>query len=233
MGVANQTSIEAYHMKKFLVATIASAAIAAPLAAQESVITGRESTFSITPYAGYMFFGDLGDVSANTDLTQDDAFMFGAQGKVRMTSRWAVYGNAAYSKTNFQVESEAGGTPVNVSGDIGYFLGDVGLEYRLPFRFAGGSVGPFVQGGIGAVRYSPDVDDLSDENATTNVAFNAGVGIDFNAGPVGLQLMLKDYVTSLDWNEVSETIDNQDDGDFDASKVANNLALTLGVRINF
>ena len=86
-------------MKKFLVATLASAALAAPALAQDSqsAITGRQSTFSITPYAGYMFFGDLGDVSATTDLTQDDAFMFGAQGKIRMTSRWAVYGNAAYS----------------------------------------------------------------------------------------------------------------------------------------
>ena len=220
-------------MKKFLVATLASAVIATPALAQQSVITGGQSTFSITPYAGYMFFGDLGDVSPTTDLTQDDALMFGAQGKVRMTSRWAVYGNAAYSKTNFEVEDEVTGGGVAASGDIGYFLGDVGLEYRLPFSFRGGSVGPFVQGGIGAVRYSPDTDDLNDENATTNVAFNAGVGIDFNAGPVGLQLMLKDYVTSLDWREVSETIDNQDDGDFDASKVANNLALTLGVRINF
>src|SRR5687768_12823575 len=98
-------------MKKFLVATLASAVIAAPAAAQDaqSAITGRQSTFSITPYAGYMFFGDLGDVSATTDLTQDDAFMFGAQGKIRMTSRWAVYGNAAYSKTNFEVEPENGG----------------------------------------------------------------------------------------------------------------------------
>ena len=221
-------------MKKFLVATLASAVIAAPAAAQDaqSAITGGQSTFSITPYAGYMFFGDLGDVSATTDLTQDDAFMFGAQGKIRMTSRWAVYGNAAYSKTNFEVEPENGGTATPTSGDIGYFLGDVGLQYSLPFSFRGGNVAPFIQGGVGAVKYSPDVDDLNAEG-TTNVAFNAGVGLDINAGPVGLQLMLKDYVTSLDWREVSEVVDNQDDGDFDASKVANNLALTLGVRINF
>ena len=221
-------------MKKFLVATLASAAIAAPAVAQDaqSAVTGRQSTFSITPYAGYMFFGDLGDVSANTDLTQDDAFMFGAQAKIRMTSRWAVYGNAAYSKTNFQVEPEDGGAPTDVSGDIGYFLGDVGLQYSLPVTFRGGNVAPFIQGGIGAVKYSPDVDDLN-ADGTTNVAFNAGVGLDVNAGPVGLQLMLKDYVTSLDWREVSEVVDNQEDGDFDSSKVANNLALTLGVRINF
>lgn len=221
-------------MKKFLVATLASAVIAVPAVAQDSqsAITGGQSTFSITPYAGYMFFGDLGDISATSDLTQDDAFMFGAQGKIRMTSRWAVYGNAAYSKTNFQEESETGGDPTDISGDIGYFLGDVGLQYSLPFSFQGGNVAPFIQGGIGAVKYSPDVDDLNAEG-TTNVAFNAGVGLDVNAGPVGLQLMVKDYVTSLDWRDVKGTVDNQDDGDFDSSKVANNLALTLGVRINF
>lgn len=221
-------------MKKFLVATLASAAIAAPAVGQDSqsAITGRQSTFSVTPYAGYMFFGDLAERQGGTDLTNDDAFMFGAQGKIRMTSRWAVYGNAAYAKTNFQEEVEGSSTAIPTSGDIGYFLGDVGLQYSLPFSFAGGNVAPFVQGGIGAVKYSPDVDDVN-ADGTTNVAFNAGVGLDVNAGPIGLQLMLKDYVTSLDWRDVKGTIDNQDDGDFDSSKVANNLALTLGVRINF
>lgn len=221
-------------MKKFFVATLASAVIAVPAAAQDSqsAITGRQSTFSITPYAGYMFFGDLAERQGGTDLTNDDAFMFGAQAKVRMTSRWAVYGNAAYSKTQFQEEVEGTSTVTPISGDIGYFLGDVGLQYSLPISFAGGNVAPFVQGGIGAVKYSPDVDDLN-ADGTTNLAFNGGVGLDVNAGPLGLQLMVKDYVTSLDWRDVKGTIDNQDDGDFDASKVANNLAVTVGVRINF
>lgn len=214
-------------MKKFLVATLASAVIATPALAQQSVITGGQSTFSITPYAGYMFFGELAETGPTSDLSNEDGFMFGAQAKVRMTSRWAVYGNAAYSKTQFEDEQDDGGTASPISGDIGYFLGDVGLEYRLPFSFQGGNIGPFVQGGIGAVKYSPDSDDLN-ADGTTNVAFNAGVGVDFNVGPLGMQLMLKDYVTSLDWDKV-RTVDSDIDGD----RVANNLALTLGAHINF
>ena len=214
-------------MQKFLVATLASAALATPALAQESMVTGRQSTFSVTPYAGYMFFGELAETSPTSNLSNEDGFMFGAQAKIRMTSRWAVYGNAAYSKTQFEDEQDegVGGNPI--SGDIGYFLGDLGLEYRLPFSFQGGNVGPFVQGGVGAVKYSPDSDDLN-ADGTTNVAFNVGAGIDFNVGPVGLQLMLKDYITSLDWDQV-RNVDTNIDGD----RVANNLALTLGAHINF
>lgn len=223
-------------MKKFLVATIASALITAPALAQtpESTITGGQSTFSITPYAGYMFFGSLGDVGPNSELTNDDSWIVGAQAKVRLTSRWAVVGNFGYSKTNTEIEfdTDIAAGDVATSGDIGYWLADADLQYQLPMSWNDGKVAPFIQGGIGMVRYTADFDDIESESAT-DLQFNAGVGLDIDRGPIGFQLMLKDYVTSLDWNDLGAFGDEVQDDTIDSSKIANNLALTAGIRINF
>lgn len=221
-------------MQRILVTTIASALLATPALAQQSAVTGGESTFSLTPYAGYMFFGNLADVGPNTTLTNDDSWLAGAQAKVRMTSRWSVVLNGAYSKSDFQtVTAVPGQTTTTNVGEIGYWLGDVGLEYRTPFRFRNGAVSPFLQAGVGAVRYTADANDLGSDN-TTNVQFNFGGGLDIDAGPVGFQLMVKDYVTSLDWDNLRGV--NYGDiatGDADRSSIANNIALTAGIRINF
>jgi len=220
-------------MKKYIVATLASALLAAPVAAQtpESVVTGGQSTFSLTPYAGYMMFGSLADLGEDVNLTNDNSWLAGAQAKIRMTSRWSVVGNFAYTKSNLEIEEEGGSGPdTRASGDLGYWLGDLGLQYQLPFSWNEGKVSPFVQAGVGAVRYTLDANDLTDEESSTNLQFNAGVGLDIDRGPIGFQLMLKDYVTSLDWNEFGDlpSID-----DVDRSRIAHNLALTAGIRINF
>jgi hypothetical protein len=220
-------------MKKFVIATKASAILAAPALAQtpESTVTGRQSTFSITPYAGYMFFGSLADISSNTHLSNDNSWIAGAQAAVRMTSRWSVLGNFAYSKTKTEIKVEDG-TNVTTSGDIGYWLADADLQYQLPISWNEGSVSPFIQGGVGMVRYTADFNDINAEDSYTDLQFNAGVGLDIDRGPVGFQIMLKDYVTSLDWNDFGDFSDDVQD-DVDTSKIANNLALTAGLRIHF
>ena len=222
-------------MKKYIVGTIAALAIAAPAAAQEtpeSLASGRQSTFSITPYAGYMWFGDLAEYATGSDLTNDDSWIVGAQGKIRMTSRWSVVGNFAHSKTKFVVENAPTGAEVPTTGDIGYWLMDAGLQYQLPVAMRNGTISPFIQGGIGAVRYSAEADDIRSAN-NTDLAFNAGIGLDIESGPVGFQIMVKDYVTSLDWNEFRDFTNQVADDDLDRSRIANNIALTAGLRINF
>ncbi len=221
-------------MKKFIVISLASTIVATPALAQEtpeSLLTGRQSTVSVTPYAGYMFFGNLGDLDANTRLSNENSWVTGAQAKFRMNSQWSLVGNAAYARTNFRaVPASGGGTGSgsNISGDIGYWLGDVGVQWQLPFSMRNGSISPFVQTGVGAVRYSSNANSPSAEGSTTNAQFNAGVGLDIESGPLGIQLMLRDYVTSFDWNRVRAVDDNTD-----RSRIANNLALTAGLRINF
>lgn len=223
-------------MNKYIVGTLAAFAIAAPAAAQEtpeSLASGGQSTFSLTPYAGYMWFGDLAEYATGSDLTNDDSWVIGAQAKVRMTSRWSVVGNFAHSKTQFVVENEpTGGPTVPTSGDIGYWLMDAGLQYQLPVAVRNGTISPFIQGGVGAVRYSAEADDF-ESASNTDLAFNAGVGFDIESGPIGFQVMVKDYVTSLDWNEFRDFTNQVADDDIDRSRIANNIALTAGLRINF
>ena len=217
-------------MKKYVVAVAALSILSTPALAQnapQSAVTGRQSTFSLTPYAGYMMFGNLAEYDNGTSLTNDDSWLVGAQAKVRMNSQWALVLNGAYSKSEFRVEDEDG-AGVDISGDIGYWLADAGLQWQLPFTWREGSIAPFVQGGIGAVRYSSDANSPDAEGSTTNLQFNAGVGLDIDMGPIGLQLMAKDYVTSFDWNKIREVEDNTD-----RSRIANNIALTAGLRINF
>lgn len=221
-------------MKKYIVATLASALLAAPAAAQtpESVVTGGQSTFSITPYGGYMIFGSLADIDANTNLTSDNSWLVGAQAKIRMTSRWAVVGNVGYTKSNLEFEDEGSPNPdTPASGDLGYWLGDLGLQYQMPFSWNEGRISPFVQAGVGAVRYTFDANDVTDDNSSTNLQYNAGVGLDIDRGPIGFQLMLKDYITSLDWNDLRDTPTSV--GEIDRSNIAHNLAITAGIRINF
>ena len=222
-------------MKKYIVGTIAALAIAAPAAAQEtpeSLASGRQSTFSITPYAGYMWFGDLAEYDTGSDLTNDDSWVIGAQAKVRMTSRWAVVGNFAHAKTKFVVENEPTNTTFPTTSDIGYWLMDAGLQYQLPVAVRNGTISPFIQGGIGAVRYSAEPDDF-ESPSNTDLAFNAGIGLDIESGPIGFQVMVKDYVTSLDWNEFRDFTNQVGDDEIDRSRIANNIALTAGLRINF
>ncbi|HEY0970579.1 MAG TPA: outer membrane beta-barrel protein [Gemmatimonadales bacterium] len=228
-------------MRKFIVSSIAGSiaacAIAAPLAAQEtpqSLATGGQSTFSITPYAGYMWFGDLAEYATGTELTNDDSWIVGAQAKVRMTSRWSVVGNFGYARTNFELEEgPVLGPDVPTSGEIGYWLMDADLQYQLPFTMRNGTVSPFIQGGIGAVRYTAEADDFDADQSKTDLAFNAGIGVDIESGPIGFQIMLKDYVTSLDWDKFRDFTNQVADDEIDRSRIANNLALTAGLRINF
>jgi opacity protein-like surface antigen len=235
-GTTRFTHNEATHdMNKLFVSTVAALAIAAPAAAQnspQSLATGGQSTFSLTPYAGYMWFGDLAEYAGGTDFTNEDSWVVGAQAKVRMTSRWSVVGNFAYSKTEFELENEPADQSIPTSGEIGYWLMDADLQYQLPFSFRNGTIAPFIQGGIGAVRYSTEADDF-DSESQTDLAFNAGVGLDIESGPIGFQIMLKDYVTSLDWDDFEAFRGQVQDEDLERSRIANNLALTAGLRINF
>src|SRR5687768_956325 len=102
-----------YIVNKYVAATLATALAASPALAQtpESVVTGGQSTFSITPYAGYMMFGSLAELGPDVNLTNDDSWMAGAQAKIRMTSRWSVVGNFAYTKSNLEVEVEDSEAP--------------------------------------------------------------------------------------------------------------------------
>ena len=216
-------------MKKFIVGAALVAVIAAPAAAQESVTGAKASVFSITPYAGYMMWGDFFEASNGVEYTQDNSGIFGGEATLDLGRAFSLVGNFGYSKTHFEFEGgTAGETPA--SQDVGTFLYDGALRFKLPFSAGMTSFSPYVQGGVGAVRWSFDTNDFNDEDATTNVAYNVGVGATWKVSGIGLRLEAKDYITSLDWTKPSNA---NDFNDIEGKDIAHNWALSLGVTFAF
>jgi opacity protein-like surface antigen len=216
-------------MRRFFVSAALAAAVAAPLQAQDAgdPVTSGHGSFFVGPYAGYMVFGDLAE-SSTGEFSNEDGGFYGAQAGWSFSPNFTLLGNLGYTKSKFTFESDAGPTS-NLTGDIGIWLYDANLQFRLPFQQADSWIAPFAQVGAGAIRYTPDVDDLDGEDSQTNVAFNAGIGADFQwMESVGVRLMVKDYITSLQWDD-DETIG----GDFDDAETQHNWAFTVGVNFGF
>src|SRR5687768_8036980 len=71
-------------MRKFLVTAGLLAAIAAPMQAQTpgEAVTSGQSSFYVSPYAGYVWFGDLFDFGNDVELSTDNGALFGVQAGV-------------------------------------------------------------------------------------------------------------------------------------------------------
>ena len=215
-------------MKQLIVGAALLAALAAPLGAQSGQpVTSGHGSFYVGPYAGYMFFGDLYKGTNNVDYKNEDGGFYGAQAGFSISPNVSILGNLGYSKTKFTLENVPGGTQ-NVSGDIGSWLYDADLQFRLPFEQKDSWIAPFVQLGAGAIRYTQNYKDFNSK-AQTNVAFNGGIGADFQwKNNVGIRLMAKDYVTSLKWSN-----DNTITTDVAKGQTAHNWAITAGLNIGF
>jgi hypothetical protein len=208
-------------MKRLIVGALALATFAAPLAAQSS----KPAVFTISPYVGYMNFGDYFETSNNIEFSNENGALYGAQAQLDMGRFVSLYGNFGYTSTKFRFENYFGsGQALNLN-DVGVWLYDGGLQLRMPIaQGASSGISPFVQAGGGAVRYSSESDDIQ-SSSSTNAAFNFGGGIDWQVGKLGIRLMAKDYVTSLDWTEF-------DNVELDDRK-AHNWGFTAGFKIGF
>jgi hypothetical protein len=178
-------------MNKLFVGAAFVAAIAAPVAAQQSVVTGQPSVFTMTP-------------------------------------NLALVGNFGYSRTNWEFEFT--GPVERFAGDVGVWLYDGNLQLKFPFAAGAGTFSPFAQAGVGAIRFTADQDDFADADGATNVAFNAGLGADFNVGALGLRFMVKDYISAFKWDEFRNANDPNDLSDAETS---HNFAFTLGLKLGF
>ncbi|HJU88276.1 MAG TPA: outer membrane beta-barrel protein [Gemmatimonadaceae bacterium] len=205
--------------------------LGAALAASVATVSVAEAQSSspigveLTPYAGYMHFGDLFEFSDGTELSMKDAALFGVQGGVRLGQSWALLGNLGYVKSEFTNEFPSA-PQQSISPDVGVFLMDASLQYKLPVY---GPVAPFIQGGVGGIKYTFDTDDIQGAG-NTDVAFNAGVGADVQLSrALGLRLMVKDYITNLSWDNLNDV---QADDDIEGN-TAHNLGFSLGLKIGF
>ncbi|HEV8124794.1 MAG TPA: hypothetical protein VGP80_11150 [Gemmatimonadales bacterium] len=191
--------------------------VAAPLRAQQ----GRLPV-GITPYVGYMSFGSLVSGPLGSRLTNGTGAVYGGQITLPISRSIAVYGNLAYSKPGLEVGIPIlGGVAVGQSSVLMY---DGGLQLSGSAGRGGRGIVPFVQAGVGGMRYSFDIAPI--HLTATNLAFNAGLGINVPLGSnLGIRLMAKDYIGKFDAQEVSGININ--------TKTTHNFAASVGVTLGF
>ena len=178
---------------------------------------------SITPYGGYMVFGSILNGPLGTNLTSAAAPVYGAQVNLPLGSSVSIVGNLAYSQPNLEV-----GIPILGGIDVGksdVWMYDAGLQLSAPAMSGQRSIIPFVQAGIGGMKYNVQVAGLN-TNAS-NLAFNAGVGADLPlAQNIGLRIMAKDYIGKFDVNQATSL-------DVTSGKTSNNIAISAGLKLGF
>lgn len=187
---------------------------AAPLQAQRA-----GGSLGITPYAGYIHFGNLANGPLGTRLRDAGAAVYGAELSLGLVPSLALIGNVAYSQPDLQIGAPLlGGVSVGQSSVLLY---DAALRLRVP---TGGllPISPFVQAGAGAVRQSVSIDPVSTH--ATNFAYNVGAGADVAIAPhLGLQLMAKDYIGKFDAKQATGL--NID------TKTTHNWSVSAGLRL--
>ena len=205
-----------------LAGAFAIAVLAAPAGAQRSApATG--TAFALTPYAGYMIFGDMMKGPLGTSISNAPSALYGAQLGMAIAPNVSLIGNVGYTRSNLQVGVPfLGGYSVAESSTLLY---DGGLQLDLPLSTASGlSFKPYLQAGVGAMRYSVDASILSTQ--ATNFAGNLGLGADLGLGQaIGLRLMAKDYIGKFDFKDAT-SLDVQ-------GSTAHNWALSAGLRLSF
>jgi hypothetical protein len=174
----------------------------------------------IAPYAGYMVFGNLIDGPLGTSVRTADAPLFGAQLGLSLTPSLSIVGNVAHSSTSIEA-----GIPLLGGIELAkskVWMYDAGLQLDMGNPAARTS--PFVQVGAGAMRHSVAIGPVN--TSATNVAINAGVGVDVQMGQnIAMRLMAKDYYGKFDFEEAALI-------DIGGDKT-HNFALTAGIKIGF
>jgi len=191
--------------------------LAAPLHAQ----SGRSVSFGITPYAGYMKFGNLVNGPLGTSVRGAAGPVYGAEATVGITPGVALVGNLAYASSDLEVGVPVvGGLSLGKSSALLY---DAALRLSVPLSAgAGPSIRPFVQAGAGAMRQEIEVASIATH--ATNLAYNVGAGVEVPLGQrLGLQLMAKDYIGKFDARQATSV-------DVEA-KTAHNWTVSAGVRL--
>ncbi len=218
--------MSARHVRSAALTAFTLSAAALPLGAQVFTASSAKSTtpsISITPYAGYMLFGDMLSGPLGTSLSSHNGAVYGAQLGVPLTSNIAIVGNIAHSTPALQVGVPFfGGASFGQSSLWAY---DAALELSMPVGTATSRpITPFIQVGGGAMKYSVNIDGIN-TNAT-NAALVLGAGADLPLSRnFGLRLMARDYVGKFDFKQAL--------GVGGAGNTTHNFALSAGVKLSF
>jgi len=196
--------------------------LAAPvLAVAQTAAPG--TVLRLSPYAGYMVFGNYLDGPLGTSVSNAPGVLYGTQVGLSLSQNLSLIGNIGYTQADIRV-----GVPIFGGISVGHsqiLMYDAGLEYDLGSSKAGAlPFSPFIQAGAGAMRYNIDASVLTTQ--ATNFAGNVGLGADFSLGRgVALRLLAKDYIGKFDFQDATGFGVN--------GSTANNIALTAGLRLDF
>ncbi|MGQ0715539.1 MAG: outer membrane beta-barrel protein [Gemmatimonadaceae bacterium] len=177
------------------------------------------SRVEVTPYAGYMLFGDFVKGPVGTSIANAGGALVGAQLGLAITPNVAIVGNVARASGDIDI-----GIPfldgITV-GSSSAWMFDGALQLALPL--SGRAFTPFVQLGAGAMRHTVKIGLSTD---ATNFVGTVGAGADIGlTRNIGLRLMAKDYIGRFDVREAT-TLDYTPD-------VAHNVGLSAGLKIAF
>ncbi len=181
-------------------------------------------SMAVSPYAGYMTFGELLDGPLNTTLKSKASPIYGVQLNVPLGNTVSVFGNVGYTEPDLSV-----GLPILGSVTFGkstVWLYDAGLQLSAPGYGTGDrGIFPFLQVGAGAMKYNVDVSGFTRD--ATNTAFNAGLGADIPlAQNIGLRFVAKDYIGKFDFQEATQV-------DIVDAKTSHNVAFSAGLKLAF
>jgi hypothetical protein len=187
--------------------------------AGRSAVAQTSPRIEVTPYAGYMIFGDFVKGPLGTSISNAGGALLGAQLGVAITPNVALVGNAARASGDINV-----GIPfldgISVGSSSAWmFDGALQLSLPLPER----AFTPFVQLGAGAMRHEVKIGLSTD---ATNFVGTVGAGADFGlTRSIGLRVMAKDYIGRFDVREAT-TLDYE-------PEIAHNFGFSAGLKIAF
>jgi hypothetical protein len=211
-------------MRNLIRFALAGAIVAAPVASAAAQAPLSGSVLHVTPYAGYMVFGNYLNGPLNTTLTNKPGMLYGTQVGLSLSPNVSLVGNIGYTSSSIDVGLPFfGGVSVGNSSTLIY---DADLEYDVGKTTLGSSsFSPFVQAGVGAMKYDINAASVINTNAT-NFAGNVGVGADFNISKgLALRVMAKDYIGKFNFQDATGI-------GIDGS-TAHNFGLTAGLRFDF
>jgi hypothetical protein len=214
-------------MRKYTVlaglVALSAASIASTASAQSAQPVVAGTAFELTPYAGYMIFGDYLKGPLGTSVSNAPGAIYGVQLGMKIAPNVSLIGNVGYTSSDIQAGIPfLGGYSIAHSSTLLY---DGGLQLDLPISTGTGlGIKPFIQGGVGAMRYN--ISESVVQTTSTNFAGNVGVGADLGLGQgIGLRLMAKDYIGKFNFQDATG-LDVQ-------GQTTHNFALSAGLRFNF
>jgi len=201
-------------------AAVGALSVTTPLIAQAP---GSGTVLHVSPYAGFMVFGNYLSGPLGTSVSNAPAPIYGTQVGLSLAPNLSLIGNIGYTQSDIRV-----GVPILGGLSVGHsamLIYDGGLEYNLGSSKAGTmALSPFVQAGLGAIRYQIDESVLHTD--ATNLAGNLGLGADLAVSRgMALRLLAKDYIGKFNFKDAS--------GFNVSGETAHNWALSAGLRFDF